>query len=234
MSKKIAILLSIVFLISASAKADILNMGDSPTTRILEYSSYQLNFRFFGGGNMQTNINFGIFQFLTLGFTCELDNFVGSNEITAAMPSLLVKMLIYSGDMNLPSVSLGYDGQGYYSTDRYSTDYLQDPRGVYLVLGKELFVENLMINAGLNSNSFKESGIRFFTNAMFPIIQDIFFLISEIDNMGSSNSRLNLGVNLKVSQTVDVEFFIRDCWGGSGGSEMPNERVFRISHTGKF
>lgn len=235
MIRKFLCLFATIFLISASAKADILNIGDSPTTRVLEYSSYQLNFRFFSQGSMQTNIDFGIFQFLTLGFSCEFDNFVGSGEIAAAMPSLMVKTLIYSGDMNLPSIALGYDGQGYFSTDKYSTDYLQDPRGVYLVLGKELFVENLMMNAGLNANSFKGNKVRAFINAMFPIIQDSFFLISEIDNiMGGSDSRLNLGVSLSVSQSVSVELFIRDCWGNDDGHSMSNERVFRISHTGKF
>ncbi|MDR0485910.1 MAG: hypothetical protein LBH29_04210 [Elusimicrobiota bacterium] len=235
MFKKLIFLALMIAFTPVFARADILNAADSPTSRVLEYSSYNLNFRFFSGGNMQAKIDFGIFQFLTLGFSCELDNFVGAEQIKTAMPALFIKMLIYSGDMKMPSVALGYDGQGYFSNSQYSADYEQDPRGVFLILGKELFFESFMINAGLNSNSFKGDGIRFFANGSLPVIQDYFILLSELDNIGGSKSmRINLGVRLRISSTVDADFIIRDCWADDMPGRIPNERVFKVSHTGRF
>jgi hypothetical protein len=223
-------------LCSSYVKADVLNVADTPTTRVLEYSNYNVSFRFFSNGNMQTKLDFGIFRFLTLGFSWELDNFIGDRDIKAAMPALLVKMLVYSGDMSIPSIAVGYDGQGYFSNHIYSSEYLQDPRGIYIVLGKELLFENLMLNLGVNTNSFKQNSIKAFFNATLQIIPDSFFLLSELDNMGYwSSTRINFGARLKISHFVDLDFILRDCWGNKNDLySIPNERVFRISYIGRF
>lgn len=222
---------------AAAAFANNLYYMDTPTTGILNYGSYDVSFRFYSGGSVMTRLDFGVFKFMNLGVAWELGDFIGNKNTTLAIPALSVKIRLYEGNMIWPSVAIGYDGQGYFFDQDYDGDYMQRGKGAYLVIGRELFVENLNFNLGVNINDFADSGVHAFVSAIIPapFAQDALFFMAEYDNIGYfPDARLNLGLRLSLTEAVDIDFMVRDCWGKDSNDKIPNERVFKVSYSGKF
>jgi hypothetical protein len=208
---------------------------DSPTTKVLNYGSYDVSFRAFSDGGVHARLDFGVFKFLNLGVSWEMGQFLGNKEIKAAVPSISVKFRIYEGDMTWPGVALGYDGQGYFYNTAYDGDFRQRGKGLYIVAGRELFFEGLLLDFGLNMNDFSSPNLCAFINAMVPLYKESLFLLAEYDNISYfPEARLNLGVRFALTQSTDIDFVIRDCFGKKADDKVPNERVFKISYTGKF
>jgi hypothetical protein len=84
-------------------------------------------------------------------------------------------------------------------------------------------------------NDFSNPNICFFLNAMVPLYKENLFLIAEYDNISYfPDARLNIGLKLALTQATSVDFVLRDCFGKKADDKAPNERVFKISYTGKF
>jgi len=208
---------------------------DTPTINILNYGSYGADFRMFSAGSVQTKLNFGVLKNLNIGVSWEVDNFIGNDQMQAAVPALAVKVRLYDGNMTWPGIAVGYDGQGYFYIPNYDGDYMQKGRGIYVVVGRELFFQGLMIDAGLNMNDFSESRVFGFVNAVIPMYQEVLFFMAEYDNINYlPDARLNLGIRYALTDSIDLDFMVRDCWGKETLGKIPNERVFKISYTGKF
>ena len=236
MRKIICSFIGLLCLISVSS-ANNLYILDSPTTGILNYGSYDVSFRFFSGGSVQTRLDFGVFKFMYIGVAWEVDNFIGNTQTEVAIPALSVKVRLYEGNMTWPSVSFGYDGQGYFIHKDYDDDYMQKGRGFYIVAGREIFFEGLNFNVGINMNDFREPGILGFINTIIPapFASDSLFFMAEYDNIGYfPDARWNFGLRFNLTDAVDIDFMMRDCWGKDANDKLPNERVFKVSYTGKF
>jgi hypothetical protein len=41
-------------------------------------------------------------------------------------------------------------------------------------------------------------------------------------------------MRLALTQAIDIDFIVRDCWGKNADDKVPNERVFKVNYTGKF
>ncbi|MDR1941747.1 MAG: hypothetical protein LBQ47_05415 [Endomicrobium sp.] len=235
MIKKILLGAIAVFLSASASFAVTTYVMDSPTTNILNYGSYDISFRFFSDGGVHTRVDFGVFKLLNVGVSWELDQFLGNSDIKSAAPSLSVKFKIYEGDMKWPGIAIGYDGQGYFFDSRADGDYLQRGKGIYLVVGRELFFEGLVLDAGLNMDNFANPRICGFLNAIIPVYKESIFFMAEYDNINYfPKARLNFGVRLVLTQAIDIDFVIRDCWGKNAADKVPNERVFKVNYTGKF
>ncbi|MCL1972177.1 MAG: hypothetical protein FWG57_04220 [Endomicrobia bacterium] len=210
---------------------------DTPTTGILNYGSYDVNFRFFSGGSVQTRLDFGVFKFMYVGVALELVNFIGNEQAKVAIPALSVKVKAYEGNMTWPSVALGYDGQGYFFNQDYDGNYVQKERGLYVVAGREVFFEGWNFYLGMNMNDFKDPGLHGFVSTIMPMpfAKDSLSFMAEYDNIGYfPDARLNFGLKLNLTDYIDIDFMMRDCWGRDEADRFPNERVFRIGYTGKF
>lgn len=235
MVKKIFCLMAAVFLFSSVSFAGRLFVIDSPNARLINYGSYEVGFRFFGGGGVQTRLDFGVFKVLNLGIAWELDRFLGNDQIKVAVPALSVKLKLYGGDSKWPGVVLGYDGQGYFYNTDYDGDYVQRGKGVYFVIGREVFFDGLIANFGINMNEFKDAKLYCFLNAALNLYEERFFVLAEYDNLHSfSDARFNAGVRVSLTDAVDLDLFMRDCWGYEEAHKVPNERVFRLTYNGKF
>jgi hypothetical protein len=228
--------MSLVLFASVSySSPNRLYVMDTPTTNILNYGSYDANFRIFSGGGLQTRLNFGVLKMLNVGVSWELDNFIGNDQLKMAVPALSVKLRLYDGNMTWPGIALGYDGQGYFYNSDYDGDYLQRGKGIYLVVGREMFFEGLMIDAGLNMNDFSKTRIYGFVNAVIPLYQDSLFFMAEYDNINYfPEARINAGIRYALTDSIDLDFMMRDCWGKDAADKIPNERVFKINYSGKF
>jgi hypothetical protein len=208
---------------------------DTPVTGVLSYGSYSADFRCFSHGDVISGINFGVFNPLDLGVSWELDRLIGDEKIKAVIPALHVKLRLYEGNMIIPGFALGYDGQGTFIDGDADGGYLQRCRGVYFVTGREFFVEGLMLNLGINVNNFSKPKVYWFTNATIPLYKEFVLFMLEYDNVNYfPDARFNCGLRFALTEYLDVDCILRDCWGKKRVDRVPNERVLKISYLGKF
>jgi hypothetical protein len=235
MLKKLFILLAVIIVFVPIIFASETYVIDTPTVRVLSYGSYDAGFRFFSQGNIISNISFGVFKPLDIGVSWELDKFIGNDNVKVAIPALNIKLRLYEGSMILPGVAIGYDGQGYFVNNDYKGKYLQKGKGLYAVVGRELFIDGLMLNIGTNVNNFSRTKFYGFINAVVPVYKETVYFMTEYDNINYfPKARLNCGLKFSLTEYIDVDCIMRDCWGKESVRRIPNERVFRISYSGKF
>lgn len=238
MFKRLIISLFFITIAVSNIFASKVAIIDTPNINILNYGSYEVSFRAFGHGGVHTRLDFGVFKLLDVGVSWELANFLGSDQIKVAVPALSVKFRLYGGDMTWPGFALGYDGQGYFYNADYEGDYLQKGKGLYLVIGREFFLEGLMLNVGVNMNDFSDTKVYGFLNAIIPIPisdKEVLYFMTEYDNINYfPDARLNAGLRFTITEVMDIDFIMRDCFGKDSIDKVPNERVLKISYTGKF
>ena len=206
---------------------------DTPTYSLLDYGSYDIQFRVFTNGGVLSKLNVGIFKILNLGVSWELGSLIGVDDVTVAVPALQVKLGIYSGSETLPGLAIGYDGQGFFY-DQDEADFIQKGKGVYIVTGKELFFPTLNFSAGINMNDFKEPGLLGFVGASYEIVEESFMAMLEYDNLGAGkDARLNVGFRLWITEAFDIDFILRNCTT-SDKEKFGCERILKISYQSRF
>ena len=237
MFKKILFVFLSVFLFCVCVNKSFANgvtyLVDTPTYSLLDYGSYDIQFRVFTNGGVVTKLNVGIFKVLNLGVAWELGSLIGVDDVTVAIPTLQVKFGIYSGSETLPGLAVGYDGQGFFY-DPDDADFVQKGKGVYFVAGKELFFPTLNFNAGINMNDFKEPGLLGFVGVSYEIIEESLMAMLEYDNLGDGkNARLNVGFRLWITENFDIDFILRNCTT-SDKDRFGCERILKISYQSRF
>jgi hypothetical protein len=202
---------------------------DTPTTGMLDYGSFDLNFRLFSDGGVLTRLNFGVFKIVNLGVGWELSRVIGSDNITVGPPALYLKIRPFSGTLTLPAFAIGYDGQGYFY-DRDRKEFLQKERGIFAAVGKEIFIPGLELNIGANINDYSTNTVYGFANLSLNI-EDQFMLLAEYDNVNYlPDARVNLGLRFAVTKDLTIDLAGRDI--GAAGRKA--ERIVRINYLGKF
>ena len=213
--------------------SNITYLMDTPTHSILDYGSYDLQFRIFSNGGVLTKLNFGVFKPLNVGISWELANIIGVDDVTVAIPALQVKLNLYSGSEKLPGVAIGYDGQGYFY-DKDESDFIQKGKGIYVVTGKEIFFPSLNLNIGLNFNDFKEPCLLGFAGASFVIVDEVLMFMAEYDNIGKgAYARANAGLRLWITENFDLDFILRN-FTTTDKEKFGCERIFKVSYQSKF
>ncbi|MDR0820454.1 MAG: hypothetical protein LBN19_02890 [Endomicrobium sp.] len=231
-------LLSVFIFISLSF-ASKTYLIDTPTLDILSCDSYDMGFRFFSNGNVLSKIDFGVFKFLNVGLSLESGRIIGYDHAKIAIPALQVKFRIYDGNMTLPGIVVGYDGQGYFFNSGSDDKYLQRGKGVYIVAGREFLIEGLMLNIGININGFSKPETHGFVNLLCPIYNEMTYFMMEYDNisyfpkLSLEAARFNFGLKFSLTEYIDVDFIVRDCFA-KGDNRFPCERVFKVICSSKF
>jgi hypothetical protein len=202
---------------------------DTPNMGMLDYGSYNLNFRLFNNGGILSRLNFGVFKIVNLGVGWELSSVIGDRDISVSPPSLYLKIRPFTGGTILPAFAFGYDGQGYFY-DKDNSEYLLKEKGVFVVFGRELFFPGFELNIGGNMNDFKTNTVYGFAN--FSVnVEDKFYLLGEYDNINYfPESILNLGVRFAVTEYLTIDLAGRDV-GAAGRSA---ERIVRVNYQGRF
>jgi hypothetical protein len=202
---------------------------DTPTSGMLDYSAYDLDFRLFSGGGILTRLNFGVFKIVNLGLGWELAEVIGLQSITVAPPTLAVKIKPFSGGLVLPSIAFGYDGQGYFY-NKTTNDFAQKERGVFLLFGREFFFSGLEMNFGANMNDFKSNKVYGFTSMNISLDEKIYFL-AEYDNINYlPASRFNTGIKFFITSDLSIAIEGRDI----GAADRQAERIVSINYRGRF
>lgn len=236
MIKKIVFVLIAVLFVnvnSFASQSNITYLVDTPTYSVLDYGSYDLQFRVFSNGGVLSKLNFGIFKTLNLGVAWELSNIIGTGNVVVAVPTLQLKFNIYEGSEKIPGFAIGYDGQGFFY-DEQEADFLQKGKGVYFVAGKEILLPTLNLNVGVNVNDFKDARLVGFVGTSITIIEESLTGMLECDNIGKgAYTRLNAGLRLWITENFDIDFILRNLLTNDE-EKFGCERILKLSYQSRF
>ncbi|GAB4032627.1 MAG: hypothetical protein Fur0012_11380 [Elusimicrobiota bacterium] len=214
------------------------NLIDVPTSGIIDYYGFSFKSRFYSSGGVLTWLNFGVMERLNLGASFMVDNLVGSGTpVKMVHPEIQVKFRFYDGGIYLPSLAVGYDGQGYYY-DRDLKKYMEKEKGLYLAASKEIGAPGLVAHAGLNIPDFDNNYLFSFLGLNYTI-EDKVSLMAEYDNLFHSDDpeRLNFGARFYITPSFSLDAAVRELGKSekfSNGWPRKSERVIQLKYNTSF
>lgn len=210
---------------------------DVPTAEVLDRYQASFSTRVYEHGTVMESIDFGVYPRVNIGVSVAVDNWIGSsNSVKVLNPEFQAKWKVYDGSLYLPAVAIGYDGRRYgYGYDQHTREYtrskryLDNRKGGYVTLTREIFVPNLTLNAGINFSDFDWDELYMFTGLYYKIIPQITFL-SEWDNIRNMrDSRFNLGARFYLHPALALDASFRRIGRGD-----ENERVLQLRYVTTF
>jgi hypothetical protein len=229
LKKALLVFLALCLAVPVSLLAENNYAIDTPTTDILDYGMYNLNFRLFSNGGILTRLDFGVFKIVNLGFGWETSDVIGTQDVSVAPPALSIKIKPYDGGIVLPALVLGYDGQGNFY-NKSTNEYTEREKGIYVALGRETVIPGLKLTAGANMWDFQTNTVYGFVNATMNL-EDKFMIIGECDNIHSGNDdRINAGFRIPITEALSIDLAGRDI----GAPGRTAERIIRLNYIGKF
>lgn len=210
---------------------------DAPTTAVLDNSGYSARSRFYSGGGILQHLSFGVYPGINIGASAAVDGLIGDErQVRMRAPTAQVKYRFYDGDAEMPSLAVGFDGQGY----RYNAAnrrFNQRQRGFYVVASKEVAVSGFQIHPSFNVSDFDSNAV-FGSLPLTLNIRDKATVLMEWDNINSWNdSRLNLGLRAYLTQSFHVDFAVRAVGAagfyGDGAPKGP-ERIVQLKYSDSF
>ena len=206
----------------------MLDLVDAPTTNVVDYGAYRVNFRFYSAGGVLSHMSFGVFKRLNIGASWDVEQVLGSEDPKTVAPALNVKFRVYDGSQAMPSIAVGYDGQGRFY-DRGKEEYSERERGLYIVFGRELFFSNFLAQAGADIAKFRDGEVFGFAGLSYMIEEKV-ALFSEYDNIRvGPNNRWNAGIRIFPIPSLGIDFAVRQI-----ASIHDKERIVRINYVGTF
>jgi opacity protein-like surface antigen len=210
---------------------------DAPTSAVLDDHGYSTRSRFYSQGGILEYLSFGVYPGVNLGASAAVDGFIGDEKnVRMRAPTAQVKWRFFEGDQALPSMAMGYDGQGY----RYNTGdrrFNQRQRGFYVVGTKELGIPGFEFHPSFNISDFNSNAI--FGCLPFTLnIRDKAELLLEWDNIANwSDSRFNAGIRFFLTSNFHVDFAVRAIGAGgfySDGAPKGPERIVQLKYSNSF
>lgn len=242
MKLKISLLAALFFLPLAAfaAQGDPISVEttviDVPTAET--FDRYQVSFltRTYDHGTVMESLDFGVFPRLNIGVSVAAHELLGSSgSVRVLDPDFQAKWKIYDGSLYLPAIAIGYDGRrygyGYDETRKYrdTKHYLDDRKGGYLTLTREIFVPGFHATAGINFSDFDWSELYMFTGLYYNLDEKV-GLLAEWDNIRNTrDSRLNLGARFYLHPSLALDAAVRRIGRGS-----ESERILQIRYVTHF
>ncbi|MCI5821047.1 MAG: hypothetical protein MR039_04815 [Elusimicrobia bacterium] len=209
---------------------------DVPTAET--FDRYQASFltRAYGNGAVMESIDFGVYPRINIGMSLAAHELLGSSDSVRVLdPDFQAKWKIYDGDLYLPAIAIGYDGRrygyGFNEQREYANTkhYLDDRKGGYLTLSREIIVPGLHATAGLNFSDFDWDELHWFTGAYYTLAEKV-SLLAEWDNIRNMrDSRLNLGARFYLHPSLALDGMVRRIGRGD-----ESERVLQIRYVTNF
>jgi len=211
---------------------------DIPTSGIIDYYGFNFKTRFYNQGGLLTYLNFGVMERLNLGASFMVDNLIGANyPVRMIKPEMQVKFRFYDGGIYIPSLALGYDGQGYYY-DRDLKKYMEKGKGLYLVGTREILLPDFILNGGFNIPDFDDNYLFAFIGISYTL-EDKFALLAEYDNLfhADSKERFNIGSRIYITPSFNLDIAIRELGSNdkfSNGWKRKPERIIQLKYSTSF
>lgn len=211
---------------------------DVPTADALD--RYQASFltRVYEHGTLMESIDFGVYPRVNIGVSMAIHEWIGdSSSVKVLNPDFQVKWKVFDGSLYLPAIAVGYDGRRYgyrydedtRTYDRNSKHYLDNRKGGYVTMTREIFVPGLALTGGMNLSDFDFDELYFFTGLYYKIIPQVTAL-AEWDNLRNiRDSRLNLGARFYLHPSLALDAAFRRVGRGD-----ENERILQLRYVTTF
>lgn len=209
---------------------------DVPTTEVLD--RYQASFltRAYDHGTVMETIDFGVYSRLNIGVSWAVHELLGSSSSVRVLnPDFQVKWKVFDGSLYLPSVALGYDGRrygyGYDHNRKYAKTkkYLDDRKGGYITLSREVIVPGLQVSAGGNFSDFDWDHVSAFVGTFYKMA-DYAAVLAEWDNIHNiRDSRANAGLRFYLHPSLSLDAAVRRI-----GRGKESERILQIHYMTNF
>ena len=210
---------------------------DVPTSETLD--RYQASFltRAYDYGTLMETVDFGIYPRFNIGVSLAAHQLLGSSDSVRVLdPDFQAKWKVYDGNLYLPAIAIGYDGRRYgYGFDRktrhytHSKKYLDNRRGGYVALSREVIIPGLQVSAGINFSDFEWKEFHAFTGIYYKIA-NIAAVLTEWDNIHNMrDSRFNAGVRFYLHPSLALDAAVRRIGRGD-----ESERILQIHYVTNF
>ncbi len=207
---------------------------DVPTAETLD--RYQASFltRAYDHGTIMESIDFGVFPRINIGVSVAVHELLGSSdEVRVLDPDFQVKWKIFDGNLYLPAIAIGYDGRRYgygYDEDRIFSDskeYLDDRKGGYITMSREIIFPGLNATAGINLSDWEK--LYWFTGMYYTLADKISFLAEWDSIRNVRDSRLNIGMRFYLHPSLALDGAVRRIGRGD-----ESERILQIRYVTSF
>lgn len=210
---------------------------DVPTAEVLDRYQAAFQTRVYEHGTVMESIDFGVYPRLNIGVSLAIDNWIGSSHSVKVLdPDFQAKWKIYDGSLYLPAIAIGYDGRRYgYGYDKDTREYtrskryLDNRKGGYLTLSREVFVPGLNLTAGANFSDFDWDEFYMFTGIFYKVLPQV-SLMTEWDNIRNMrDSRLNMGARFYLHPSLALDAAFRRIGRGD-----ESERILQLRYVTTF
>ncbi len=231
MLKKLFFVLITFLPLAAAAQENIPEtlLIDVPTATVLDKYQASLMTRAYANGSVMESIDFGVLPQINIGMSLAVYELVGnSDDIKILTPDFQAKWKLFDGNLYFPAIAIGYDGRRY-GYIRPVKKYLDDRKGGYLSMSREIVIPGLEATAGVNLSDFDVHEVYFFTGLSVRINTWASFL-AEWDNINDMrHSRLNLGARAYLTPSLALSGAVRRIGRGD-----ENERVIQLRYVTNF
>ena len=209
---------------------------DVPTADV--FDRYQASFltRAYDHGTVMQSIDFGVYPRINIGISLAVSQLIGSSSSVRVLdPDFQVKLKLYDGNLYLPAIAIGYDGRRYgygYNEDRQyarTKKFLDNRKGGYLSLTREVIVPGLNAVGGVNLSDFDWDYVYMFTGLYYKFIRQV-SLLAEWDNIRNiRDSRVNVGLRFYLHPALAIDGAVRRIGRGD-----ESERILQIHYVTTF
>ena len=220
---------------------------DSPTAGLLPRGSFAVDVRLYEGNGILTQIEMGVFNRASVGFSFGGQHLVGNQEARwNPRVEFAGRIRIMEETAGLPAVALGYHSQGYGAYDLDLGRYTTKSKGLYAVSSKNYGIPlgELGMHVGIN-RSLEDSdgdadlsgfaGLDFLLGKWVVLLAEYDFAVNNNGDatLGSGRGIMNLGGRWLVSDRFSVGLDLLDV--AQDGQRNPHpERQIRLMYSEKF
>ncbi|MBO7238370.1 MAG: hypothetical protein J6U96_03675 [Elusimicrobiaceae bacterium] len=229
--KKLFALAVLLFPLYALAQSGIPEtlVIDVPTASVLDKYQASLMTRAYSNGTAMESIDFGVLPQVNIGVSIAVYELIGNSEdIKILTPDFQAKWKLFDGNLYFPAIAIGYDGRRY-GYIRPIKKYLDDRKGGYLTMTREILIPGFDATAGVNLSDFDHHDIYFFLGTSLRLT-DWASLLAEWDNINNMrDSRFNVGARLYIAPSLALSAAVRRIGRGE-----ENERIVQLRYVTNF
>jgi len=202
---------------------------DVPTASALDKYQASLMTRAYANGSVMESMDFGVLPQVNIGISLAVYELVGnSGDIKILTPDFQAKWKLFDGNLYFPAIAIGYDGRRY-GYIRPTKKYLDDRKGGYLTMTREIFIPGLDATAGVNLSDFDHHDVYFFLGASVRLTEWA-AVLAEWDNINTMRySRMNIGARVYIAPQLALSGAVRRIGRGD-----ENERILQLRYVTNF
>ena len=232
MIKKLLLFCLILLPLTAAAQEDFIAetlVIDVPTASALDKYQASLATRAYANGSIMESLDFGVLPQLNIGMSLAMYELLGnSGDVKILTPDFQAKWKLFDGNLYFPAIAIGYDGRRY-GYIRPTKEYLDDRKGGYLTMTREIIIPGLYTTLGVNLSDFDHHDVFFFLGTSLHLTPWA-TLLGEWDNVSTIRySRVNVGARFYITPQLALSAAVRRIGRGD-----ENERILQLRYVTNF